>query len=240
MRPMGRMVRPPWMSASTAAAKLAIGILVMSVLFALTKDSIGIHLLLTPPLVIGNFELWQPLTYTLISTSPMGVIFGALIAWQMGGALEMTWGAKRTLLFALGVTVISGVLTTLLALLFQPLNTFFAGAYALTGSLWVAYGLSFGSRQTNFWGVPVTGNVFALIGVGFTFLQGAFGSFWQIVPEALALGMTFLYVRGYSPANLWARFTSWRLRGQLKSRSKHLKVIGRDRNMGSGSDNFLH
>ncbi len=43
-------------------------------------------------------------------------------------------------------------------------------------ALWVAYGLSFGRRQTNFWGLPVSGNVFALIGVGFVFLNGAFSA----------------------------------------------------------------
>jgi membrane associated rhomboid family serine protease len=229
------------MTGFTAAAKLALGIVVMSVLYALTADSVGAHLVLTPARVFQDFEVWQVATYSLIADSPMGVIFGALIAWQMGGALEMTWGSRRTLLFALGVTVAAGALTVALALLPTPLaNIRFPGAYVLTGSLWVAYGLSFGTRQTNFWGVPVTGNVFALLGVGFMFLQGAFSSFWLVVPEALALGLTFLYVRGHGPSMLWTRFSSWRLRNQLKARSKHLKVLGRDRNMGSGSDDFLH
>jgi hypothetical protein len=242
MRPMGRMVRPPWMSGFTTAAKLAIGIVVASVVYALTKESFGRYLPLQPGAVLGGWMLWQPITYSLIASDPLGVIFGALIAWQMGGGLEMAWGPRRTLFFAFGTTIAAGVLTVLLALLFpDPLAVVrFPGAFVLTGSLWVAYGLSFGTRQTNFWGVPVSGNTFALIGVGFMFLQGAFTSFWTVVPEAIAFGLTYLYVRGFSPGLLWTRLQSWRLRQQLKSRSKHLKVIGRDRNMRSGSDDFLH
>ncbi|MGQ0505307.1 MAG: DUF1751 domain-containing protein [Myxococcaceae bacterium] len=240
MRPM-RSMGGPGLSFDTAAAKLAVGIVVMSVLYGLTKGSFGPLLLLHPGLVTEQLMLWQPVTYSLIAVDPLGVIFGALIAWQMGGGLEMTWGTRRTLLFAFGVTLAAAVLTVLLSLLLLPLSQIpHPGAMVLTGSLWVAYGLSFGSRQTNFWGVPLSGNVFALIGAGFTFLQGVFSSFWMIVPEALALGMTFLYVRGYSPGLLWTRFQSWRLRGQLKSRSKHLKVIGRDRNIRGGSDDFMH
>jgi hypothetical protein len=43
-----------------------------------------------------------------------------------------------------------------------------------------------------------------------------------------------------SPRFLWLRFTSWRLQHQLRGRAKHLKVVSRDRNIGGGSDNYLH
>jgi hypothetical protein len=32
--------------------------------------------------------------------------------------------------------------------------------------------------------LPVSGNVFALIGVGFVFLDGRFSSFLRVIPEA--------------------------------------------------------
>ena len=91
-------------------------------------------------------------------------------------------------------------------------------------ALWVAYGLSFGRRQTNFWGLPVSGNVFALIGVGFVFLSGAFSSFLLVVPSAVALLLTWAYLRMGGPSDWLLRLQSWRLQRQLRSRSKHLSA----------------
>ncbi len=232
------------MSGHTAATKLAVAIIGASVITALAKQyggGFGLHFLLTPAYVLGRLELWQPFTYSLIADDPLSVIFGAMIVWSIGGALEQSWGSKRMLSFSFGVTITAGILTVLLGLLFARVGlSTYSGARVITGSLWVAYGLSYGSRQTNFWGMPVSGNVFALIGAGFVLLSGIFAGPVVVVPELIGLGLTFLFVRGYSPSLLWTRFTSWRLRHQLKSRSKHLKVIGRDRNMGSGSDDYLH
>jgi membrane associated rhomboid family serine protease len=220
---------------------LAVALVVGSVLFAMTQRSFGEWLILVPGLVFKSYAFWQPVTYAFIETSPMGVIFGALIAWSIGGALEQTWGPRRLVGFAIGVTVLAGLCTLALsypvgALWARP----FAGGTVMTSALWVAYGLSFGQRQTNFWGMPVTGNVLALIGVGFVFLNGAFQSWLGIIPEVFALGLTFLYLKVGTPRLLWLRFTSWRLHRQLKSRSKHLTLLSDERNTPRDSDRFLH
>ena len=147
--------------------------------------------------------VWQPLSYAFVEGSPMGVIFGALILWQLGGALEQTWGTRRMVAFAVGTTVLAGAITVLLALVVRALLGIpFTGGWVMGTSLWVAYGLSFGRRQTNFWGLPVSGNVFALIGVGFVFLNGAFSSFLLVIPEAVALLLTWAYLRLGGPVEL--------------------------------------
>jgi len=232
---------PGFPAIRSAGAFLAVGLVAGSVLYAMTQRSIGEWLILEPGLVFRSFALWQPFTYVFVETSPMGVIFGALIAWSIGGALEQTWGARRMVAFALGVTVLSALLTLALA---YPVGGLWAKAFAggtvMTSALWVAYGLSFGSRQTNFWGMPVTGNVLALIGVGFVFLNGAFGSWLAIIPEVFGLGLTFIYVKVGTPRLLWLRISSWRLQRQLKSRSKHLTLISDERNTPRDSDRYLH
>src|SRR5215831_47552 len=177
MRPMRRGFRPMLPVLQGAASWLAVALVVGSVVFALSREGIGELLRLVPGLVLRGY-VWQPLSYAFIENSPMGVIFGALILWQLGGALEQTWGTRRMSFFAVGVTVLAGILTVLLALLVPALrNIPFAGGFVMGSALWVAYGLGFGRHQTNFWGLPVSGNVFALIGVGFVFLSGAFSSF---------------------------------------------------------------
>jgi membrane associated rhomboid family serine protease len=222
-----------------AAAWLAVALIIGSVVFALARDGIGPLLLLIPGAVLRGF-VWQPLSYGFVADSPMGVIFGALILWQLGGALEQTWGTRRMALFAIGTTVLAGVLTVLLALLVAPLRLLpFAGGFVMGSALWVAYGLSFGRQQTNFWGLPVSGNVFALIGVGFVFLDGAFSSFYRVIPEALGLGLTWGYLRLGGPSDWFLRFQGWRLQRQLRSRSKHLSLVSPDRNTARDSDRFL-
>ena len=239
MRPMRRTFRPVFPGLHGAAAWLAVALVIGSVLYALTREGLGALLLLVPGAVLHGF-LWQPVSYGFVENSPMGVIFGALILWQLGGALEQSWGPRRMSFFAVGVTVLAGILTVLLALLVPALrNIPFAGGFVMGSALWVAYGLGFGRHQTNFWGLPVSGNVFALIGVGFVFLSGAFSSFLLVVPSAVALLLTWGYLRLGGPSDWLLRMQSWRLQRQLRSRSKHLTLVSPDRNTPRDSDRFI-
>ena len=240
MRPMRRRFRPLLPGFQGAAAWLAVALVVGSVVFALAGQP-GALLLLVPGAVLHGL-VWQPLTYGFVADSPMGVIFGALILWQLGGALEQTWGTRRMTVFALGTTVLAGVLTVLLSLLVPSLRAaVFAGGFVMGSVLWVAYGLSFGRRQTNFWGLPVSGYLFALIGVGFVFLQGAFSrpAFLAVIPEAVALLLTWGYLRLGGPSDWLLRLQSRRLQRQLRSRSKHLSLVSPDRNTPPDSDRFI-
>ena len=231
-------------SLGSAAAQLAIVLVATSVFYALTQEGIGSYLLLLPSGVLKAHFLWQPFSFALIETSAPGVIFGALITWSIGSALEQTWGPRKLLVFALGTTVASGFLTVALAIPLPNLRTlFFAGGGAMTTSLWVAYGLSYGRRQTQFFGLPLSGNVFALIGIGFVFLNGAFagpGGFFRIVPDAFAIGLTAAFLKLEGPRMWLLRLGSWRLRRQMRSRAKHLKLIVKNRNTPDDSDNYLH
>lgn len=228
-------------SVRSVGAKLAIALVVGSVLFALLGEA-GRYLVLIPNDVLSQLFLWQPLSYAFIANDPFGVIFGAMILWSIGGSMEQTWGSRRLLTFSVGTTVLAGILTVLLALVIGPLRaSWFAGGWVMGSALWVAYGLSIGRGQANFWGIPMTGNMLAAVGAGLVLLQAAFArSIYPVLPELLAMGMAWAYVRGFSPRLVWLRFQSWRLQAQLKGRSKHLKVISQDRNMPSDSDRFLH
>ncbi len=236
---MRRRFRPVLPGLQGVAAWLAVALVGGSVVFALTREGLGALLLLVPGGVLRGW-VWQPLTYGFVESSPMGVIFGALILWQLGGALEQSWGTRRMGLFAVGTTVLAGLVTVLLALGVPALRAIpYPGGFVMGSALWVAYGLSFGGRQTNFWGLPVSGNVFALIGVGFVFLSGAFSGFQFIVPSAAALLLTWAYLRIGGPSDWLLRLQGWRLHRQLRSRSKHLSLVSPDRNTPRDSDRFL-
>ncbi len=224
----------------SAAGAMAVAMITTSVVVAVVKSLAG-FIALVPSAVLHGF-VWELLTYGLVEISPMGVIFGALILWNIGGVLEQLWGRKRFLWFSFGIVVLSAIATVLLSLLVPAIvQQAYPGAMVLTGSLWVAYGLQIGRGQTNFWGLAVTGNALAAIGAGFVFLNAAFAGLSLVIPEAFGLFFTFLYVRGARPSELWLRFRSWQLDRDLKKRSAHLKGIdGGRRNVGGDSDKYLH
>jgi membrane associated rhomboid family serine protease len=224
----------------SVSAKLAIGLVAGSVLFLLTRNTGGVLLLLAPG-TLGSF-LWQPLTYSFIETSPMGIIFGAIIIWSIGGWLEGVWGSKRMLLVALGCTALAGLLTAAMAVLRVPVAPVYAGGTVLASILWVAYGLTIGKGQTNFWGIPLSGNAFAGIGAGFVLLgvltsgNNLFEGLLYQLPEVLALVLVFVYMRGASPRRLWLSIQHWRLQRQVRGRARNLRVISSER----PNDRFLN
>jgi len=242
MRPQRRFFRPVLPGVRSAAARLAIALVVGSVVWALGKETFGNRLLLVPADVIQRLWLWQPLSYAFVETQVFGVIFGALILWQLGSGLEQSWGSRRMALFAVATTVVAGVLTVLLSLVWSRLQLIpaFPGGTVMASAVWVAYGLSWGRRSTNFWGLPLTGNVFALIGVGFVFLSGAFSSFIYVVPSILGVLLTWGYLRVGGPSEWLLRLQGWRLQRQLRTRAKHLKLVSPERNTSGDSDRYLH
>jgi hypothetical protein len=137
------------------------------------------------------------------------------------------------------VTVLSGVVTVAVSF-FLGAHASYTGAEVMVTAIWVAYGLSFGSRQTNFWGLPVTGYTFALIGVGFIVLSGVYYGWSGVIPEIIGVALTFAYLRFKRPRDLLLRFQSWRLQRQLRGRAKHLHLITKDRNTPTDSDRYLH
>ena len=159
---------------------------------------------------------------------PINIIFSGIIVWSMGGALEMTLGPRRLFVLAVGVTAVAGLLTVGLAYL-TPLLGAYSGATVLTSVVWVAYGLYIGRGQTNFWGIGLTGNAFAAIGVGFVLLYAVADGWRAHLPELIGLGLTYAYVRGGSPRTLWLRFNHKRLQRRLTGRPKHLRVVNRNK-----------
>jgi len=228
-----------WLRIRSLSAKLAIALIAGSTVWFLTRSDL---LVLVPGLVLERGAVWELFTYAFVASDPLGVIFGALVVWSIGSSLEATWGPKRLLWVVLGCTVLSAVLTVLTAIPVSSLRGLpFFGAWVMASVLWVGYGLSFGRRQTNFWGIPVTGNVFALIGLGFVLLQAAARQDVKpVLHELFGIALVVGYLKLDSPKTWLLRFQSWRFQRQFRSRSKHLRVIGKDRNTSRDSDRYLH
>lgn len=239
MRPTRTVGRPGWTRINTMSARLAIALIVGSAVYFLSRSDL---LVLVPEFVLERMALWEPFTYAFVASDPLGVIFGALVIWSIGGALELTWGPKRLFYVVVGCTALAGILTTLIALVDPRIHSLvFFGAWVMGSIVWVAYGVAHGRGQTNFWGIPVSGYVFALIGIGFVVLRALYARDWRpVAPEAIGIALVYVYLRLGSPRIWLLRFQSWRLQRQLKARSAHLRLIAKDRNTPRDSDRYLH
>lgn len=232
-----------WLNPRSSAAKMAVLFVIASVAFYLSERWTKAWIPMIPGDVIGSFKLWQLLTYSVIfHRDAMNFIFGVLILVSIGGSLERHWGAKRLWLFSIGIAFFAGLLTVGVSW-FVPLaqQIPYVGANVIVSSMWVAYGLMIGRGQSNFWGLPVTGNTLALIGAAFVVLSAILNPWQVMLPDLIGLGLTFVHVRLGFPQDTLQRFGSWRLQRDLQKRSSHLRVLsGDERNTPRDSDKFLH
>ena len=220
----------PSISFHNSAHQLAIAMIAMSVVNGLLG---GLLLLFIPVAVLSHLEVWRPFTSLLVAVHPMEIIFGALIIYSIGGSLEDRWGRKRFLRVALGVPFIAELLT--LAFFFAFPTSYpipYHGASMIISTVWIAYGLraAFSRQLLNFWGSPLRGETFALIGLGFVVLSAVFSGVLVVLPDLIAAGLTYLYMyyRGLlSFAEIRRRielaYYNWKLK-RLKGRSG-LRVV---------------
>jgi hypothetical protein len=167
----------------------------MLVALSILTGLLGLYWLLLSPSSVVRGSVWQPLTYGFVELGPTTVLFSAIAIVTCGGALESWWGQRRTMRFLVGVTVASGVVTTLLGLFIPVIGgAYFTGGSTMASVAWCAYGWTLRRTLVTFYGVTVTGDQLALIGVGLVVLDGALGSLVHVVPDAIALAMTYYYV----------------------------------------------
>ena len=181
-------------------------------------------LLFLPHATIAGLELWRPFTALLIAINPMEIIFGALIIYSIGGGLESSWGRNRFLCVALGIPFVAELLTLVFFLAFPFVPEFpYHGASMMISTIWIAYGLraAFSRQLLNFWGAPLKGETFALIGVGFIVLSAIFSSYVIVLPDLIAAGLTYLYMYKRS----WFNFSEARRRVELAYYNRKLKRL---------------
>lgn len=192
----------PSISFHNAAHQLAIAMIAMSVVNGLLG---GLLLLFIPVAVISHLEVWRPFTSLLVAVHPMEIIFGALIIYSIGGSLEDSWGRKRFLRVALGIPFIAELFTLAFYLVFPASYPVpYHGASSMISTIWIAYGLraAFSRQLLNFWGSPLKGETFALIGLGFVVLSAVFSGVLVVLPDLIAAGLTYLYMYNRGILNL--------------------------------------
>lgn len=220
----------PSLSFHTSAHQIAVAMIALSVINALIGST---ALLLIPYATVNNFELWRPFTALLIAVNPVEIILGGLIIYSIGGALEQSWGKRRFLMVSLGIPLL-GELAAVIACTVLPVTPQIAyhGASIIISTIWIAYGLraAFSGQLLNFWGSPLKGETFALIGLGFVVLNGVFAGIMVVLPDLFAAAFTYLYMYRRGTLNLAEirrrielAYYNWKLK-RLKKKSG-LRVV---------------
>ena len=219
-----RLALPPLRN---AASVFAVILVASSVVSAILEQTVGFTFRLVPG-AVRSLALWELVTWLFVETTPTGVIFGTLILWMTGASLESMWGRARFIRYTLATTFFIGLCTVGLSYVVPSMGPVrYGGGGVLTSLVWVALGFSIGPRQTNFFGMPVTGFALAGIGAAFTLLNAVMNPWQFFVPELLALALAAGMYRFGGPSD-WLR----------KLRQPKLHSV--PERSGRGADKYLH
>ena len=136
----------------------------------------------------------------------------------------------------LGLAAGATVVTVLVALVWAPANQPHLGMWPVVNGLLIGWAMLYPDRQVNIWGVlPLTGRTLALLVVFGTVLYGMAGGgilgLGAYLPHLAALAIGWALVRGPSlpPAAGSCRRGSGRPSASSRRRSRHLKVVEKDK-----------
>ncbi len=114
----------------------------------------GLHFFLT-----DSFHIWQPFTYMFLHSDFMHIFFNMFALWMFGRTIELTFGAKRFLIYYLVCGIGAGVcqeLVQLCSLLF--FNTLSVGAtIGASGAIYailLAFGMSYPNERIFIFPIP--------------------------------------------------------------------------------------
>jgi len=244
------MFRPGFtpLSFRNYAHTLTIAMIAWSVIFGLLQPYSLYYFPFIPNLALYQLQLWRPLTALLIAPAPMMIIFGGLILYSIGSSLEYWLGRKRFLYVVLGIPLLAMGVTLLAALLMPSVvgQRPYCGASSIITVVWISYGLlSWSHGQTlHFWGIPLNGKTFALIGFGFVVLQGVFDGFASVFPELIASLLTYTYFDRKWSFNIFQKidllYCKWKLQRLKNKRGLKVVVSSRERHFDNDSNPQVH
>ena len=124
----------------TPAIKVLVAVNVAAFLLGLVLPAVTLTLGLRPADVVGNFALWQPVTYMFLHGGIFHILFNMLALWMFGVELERMWGSRFFVKFYFVAGVGAAVTTLLLS--FAPFAFANQLYYSLTiGASGAVYGV---------------------------------------------------------------------------------------------------
>jgi membrane associated rhomboid family serine protease len=218
----------------TPAVGLAIAVFATSIVGALWPTLRAMTLLV--PALVWEGELWRLATWALIEANPLSLVFAALMILWIGSDLARAWGTRRFLLVCLGLAVVPGLLTCLIARLFSwslLLRLPIYSTWAVVEGLMIAWALLFPTRQIFIYLVlPLNGRRLIVATVALTTLYAVFsGEAWPFfLPHFFAQALVLVAMdRLMIVRRLWLKVRLAAYERELRRRAGHLRVVPRRR-----------
>ena len=152
------------------------------------------HALLSASAVWGG-QLWRLVSFALLETSPLSLIFTCMMLYWFAADLARLWGARRLLGAFFGLAAAAAALTCLVARAWPQLAGMgFAGAGPVMDGLTIAWGFLFPARELRlFFVLRLTGRRLIGVVLGATVLFALFYGVAQFVPELAAEAVALVW-----------------------------------------------
>ena len=140
-------------------------------------------------------QLWRLVSFALVETSPVSLIFTGFMLYWFAADLARLWGARRLLAAFFGMAAAAGGLTCLVARAWPQLAAMgFSGAGPVMDGLTIAWGFLFPARELRlFFVLRLTGRRLIAVVVGATVLFALFYGFALFVPEFAAEAVALVW-----------------------------------------------
>ena len=167
-------------------------------------------------------EVWRLVTWSVLETRPIGLLFACLFLYWFGGDLARDWGSRRFFLVYLGVALTASVSTCLVSLVDASVRgQTYLGSLALGEALTVAWGLWFPTRVIRiYFVIPIKGIVLAWGTVALTVAYAIYYGWEHLLPNLIAEGsmLAWLY-----RAPIVARWRGWQRARLLQERQQRAR-----------------
>jgi len=165
------------------------------------------HVALSPDLVLTG-QAWRLVTWGVVETSPLSLLFVVILFYWFGKDLAEEWGSRRFLAVYAALAVAAAVVTCLVALLDPGVrHEQYLGSFPLACALTVAWGLWFPDRTILvFFVLRLKGFWLAMITLGLSVAYVAYLGWERYVPLLVAEGgmLAWLFRRSFV-----ARWSAW-------------------------------
>jgi membrane associated rhomboid family serine protease len=206
----------------TPAIKILIAVNVVAFVATILMPAITLRLGLRPADVLGQLQIWQPITYMFLHAGFFHILFNMLTLWMFGVELERMWGSRFFTKFYF-VSGIGAAVTTLL-LSFVPGSFGNELYYSLTvgasGAIYgvlLAYALYFPNRPIYMYLLfPIPAKYFVMIMGGISLLSSLSepGSGIAHTTHLGGLVAAYIYLKGtrvHLLSEMQYRFLKWRI-----------------------------
>ncbi len=220
-----RMNWPPFTRNIMGLAVVLFLLWFLSIPGAPLEGFVADYMLVSSQAVVGEFQIWTVITYSLFHADFMHLGFNLFVLWMFGGRIDDSWPAKKWWTFNALCALGGGVAVVLSQLVFQSVHPTLGYSGAVMGVV-AAFAWQHWNRRIYLFFFPMKGKTLLLVFIAIDILL-VVGAREPISIAAHLGGMAtgLLIVTG------WWRPRRWRLiydRWRHKKHREKFKVISRD------------